>query len=66
MPLSSPLNTVKEVRGAMRDPIFCVYELDAKTRYIHAYVLENAYLHSLLNRQLNAVASPKRAQDLCE
>ena len=60
------INSVKEVRGAMRDSTF-VDELDAKTRYFRALKCLNiAYSHSLLDGHLNALALLKRAQDLCE
>jgi signal recognition particle subunit SRP68 len=58
------INSVKELRGAMRDAAF-VEELDAKTSYFHSLKCLNiSYSHSLLSNHLNALALLKRAQDL--
>ncbi|KAK5175608.1 signal recognition particle subunit srp68 [Saxophila tyrrhenica] len=58
------VESVKELRGAMRDQTF-VDELEAKTNYFRALKCLNiSYSHSLLSNHLNALALLKRAQDL--
>ena len=58
------INSVKEVRGAMRDAKF-VEELETKANYFRALKCLNiAYSHTLLGNHLNALALLKRSQDL--
>lgn len=58
------INSVKDLRGAMRDATF-VEELDGKANYFRALKCLNiSYSHSLLGNHLNALALLKRAQDL--
>ncbi|KAK3671620.1 signal recognition particle subunit srp68 [Recurvomyces mirabilis] len=58
------VNSVKDLRGAMRDATF-VQELDSKAAYFRALKLLNiSYSHSLLDNHLNALALLKRASDL--
>lgn len=58
------INSIKELRGAMRDESF-VAELDGKASYFRALKCLNiSYSHSLLDNHLNALALLKRAQDL--
>lgn len=58
------INSVKELRGAMRDEKF-VNELDSKANYFRALKCLNiSYSHTLLGNHLNALALLKRAQDL--
>ncbi|KAI5358016.1 Putative signal recognition particle subunit SRP68, SRP68 domain superfamily [Septoria linicola] len=58
------INSIKELRGAMRDESF-VAELDGKANYFRALKCLNiSYSHSLLDNHLNALALLKRAQDL--
>ena len=57
------INSVKDLRGAMRDSRF-VDELDGKAGYFQALrCLNISYSHSLLGNHLNALALVKRAQD---
>jgi signal recognition particle subunit SRP68 len=58
------VNSIKDLRGAMRDPNF-VEELDGKVDYFRALKCLNiSYSHSLLGNHLNALALLKRAQQL--
>ncbi|CAK3809203.1 related to signal recognition particle 68 kDa [Lecanosticta acicola] len=58
------INSIKELRGAMRDESF-VDELDGKADYFRALKCLNiSYSHSLLGNHLNALALLKRAQEL--
>ncbi|SMY28343.1 unnamed protein product [Zymoseptoria tritici ST99CH_1A5] len=58
------VNSIKELRGAMRDPAF-VEELDGKVDYFRALKCLNiSYSHTLLGNHLNALALLKRAQQL--
>lgn len=58
------INSVKDLRGAMRDEKF-VKELDAKANYFRALKCLNiSYSHSLLSNHINSLALLKRAQDL--
>ncbi|EME48189.1 hypothetical protein DOTSEDRAFT_69964, partial [Dothistroma septosporum NZE10] len=58
------INSVKDLRGAMRDEKF-VQELDGKANYFRALKCLNiSYSHSLLGGHLNALALLKRALDL--
>jgi signal recognition particle subunit SRP68 len=58
------VNSVKDLRGAMRDPAF-VEELDGKVDYFRALKCLNiSYSHSLIGNHLNALALLKRAQQL--
>jgi signal recognition particle subunit SRP68 len=58
------INSVKELRGAMRDAKF-VQELDSKVAYFRALKLANiSFSHSLLGNHVNALALLSRAQDL--
>ncbi|KAK3056730.1 signal recognition particle subunit srp68 [Extremus antarcticus] len=60
------VNSVKELRGAMRDQKF-VDELDAKANYFRALKCLNiSFSHSLLGNHLNSLALLKRAQDLLD
>lgn len=59
-------NSVKDLRGAMRDQKF-VNELDGKISYFRALKCLNiSYSHSLLGNHQNSLALLKRAQDLLE
>ncbi|TKA30063.1 hypothetical protein B0A50_02782 [Salinomyces thailandicus] len=58
------VESVKELRGAMRDASF-VEELDGKVAYFRALKCLNiSYSHSILGNHLNALALLKRANDL--
>lgn len=58
------INSVKDLRGAMRDATF-VEELDGKINYFRALKCLNiSCSHTLLGNHLNALALLKRAQDL--
>ena len=58
------INSVKDVRGALRDVKF-VDELNGKANYFRALKCLNiSYSHSLLGNHLNALALLGRAQDL--
>lgn len=58
------INSIKDVRGAMRDARF-VSELDGSAHYFRALKCLNiAYSHTLLGNHLNALALLKRADDL--
>ncbi|WPG97914.1 Hypothetical protein R9X50_00069700 [Acrodontium crateriforme] len=58
------INSVKELRGAMRDAKF-VEELDGKANHFRALKCLNiSYSHTLLGNHLNALALLKRAQNL--
>ncbi|KAK4632678.1 Signal recognition particle subunit SRP68 [Fulvia fulva] len=58
------INSVKDLRGAMRDEKF-VQELDGKANYFRALKCLNiSYSHSLLGNHLNALALLKRALEL--
>jgi len=58
------INSVKDLRGAMRDANF-VEELDSKASYFRALKCLNiSHSHGMLGNHLNALALLKRAQDL--
>ncbi|KAK3721769.1 signal recognition particle subunit srp68 [Vermiconidia calcicola] len=58
------VNSVKDLRGAMRDAKF-VEELDGKANYFRALKYLNiSYSHSLLGNHVNALALLRQAQDL--
>lgn len=58
------INSVKDLRGAMRDAKF-IEELDSKVKYFRTLKCLNiSYSHSLLGNHLNALALLKRAQEL--
>jgi signal recognition particle subunit SRP68 len=58
------INSVKDLRGAMRDESF-VAELDGKAAYFRALKCLNiSYSHTFLDNHLNALALLKRGQSL--
>ncbi|KAK3069555.1 signal recognition particle subunit srp68, partial [Teratosphaeriaceae sp. CCFEE 6253] len=58
------INSVKDLRGALRDPFF-VEELDGKVAFFRALkCLTIAYSHSLLDGHLNALALLQRGSSL--